>query len=266
MLSNGAVITGDAVRNGIWKFMPGRAPEKIVSSFHCHWVVAGRDGKIYAETVAESGGTWTSTHYRLSLTGGSPTRLGVGVSGDASRFAVDRSGARIFHQDGRFVRASESGMASFRGGGSLSKGEPPIGSLAALAWGPQDELYFAEESRIRAMDRTGYIRTVVLLSGRATSLLMGSRSGGRRIWGMDVSSSGDLIIADASTGQVLRFRGGQEKVVARSQDGWIATGVAASGTSIYVLETKQVGNRSLGPRVRKISADGRSVMLGTVQE
>ena len=264
VLPNGSVITGDAVRNGIWKFSPGRAPERIVSSFHCHWVVAGRDGKVYAETVAERNGTWTSTHFRLNIAGGAPTKLGQSVSGDASRFTVDSSGARIFHQDGKFLRVTATGSSPFRGGGTLVNGEQPVGSIAALAWGPQDNLYFAEETKVRVLDPSGKIRTVITLKGRVTSTLMGSRSGGRRIWGMDVSPSGDIYIADASTGQVLRTRDGRETVVTREKDGWMATGVAVSGSNVYVLETKLVGNRSLGPRVRRINPDGTALTLGTV--
>lgn len=266
VLPNGSVITGDAVRNGIWKFTPGRVPEKIVSSFHCHWVVAGQDGKVYAETVAERNGTWTSTHFRLNLAGGAPTKLGQSVSGDASRFTVDSSGARIFHQGGKFLRVSATGSSPFRGGGTLVTGEQPVGSIAALAWGPQDNLYFAEETKVRAIDPSGKIRTVITLKGRASSTLMGSRSGGRRIWGMDVSPSGDIYIADASIGQVLRIRDGRETVVTRDKDGWTATGVAVSGSNVYVLETKLVGNRSLGPRVRRVNPDGTALTLGTVVE
>lgn len=266
VLPSGSVITGDAVRNGVWKFVKGRRPEQIASSFHCHWVVAGLDGNVYAETVEERGGNWLAAHYRLDLNGRAPTRVGANLPGDTSRFAVDASGARIFRRDGRFVRTLDAGSTPFRGGGTLGKGEVPIGSIAAYAWGPEGVLYFADDSRIRSLDRSGRIKTVVSLKGNATYSLLGAPSGQRRIWGIAVSSSGDLLIADGSTGQVLRLRDGRESVVSRAQDGWMPTGIAVAGANLVVLESKLVGNRNLGPRVRMIGAEGRSEIIGTVDD
>lgn len=265
VLHDGSVVTGDAVRNGIWLFKPGKQPQRLATSFHCHWLCRGADGKLYAETVAERGGTWYASHFQVFLDGRPPQQVGNDLPGDSSCFTVDNLGRRIVWRTGKFMRPDSRGLATFRDGGSLAAGEPAIGTPSAYAWGPDERLYFSDGSRVRSISQSGEIRTIVALTGKATVPLFGGRSGERKIWGFDVAADGSIVLADASTSQVLRYSGGRLSVVFRSQDGWVATGVALRGNDVYVLETKLQGSQNLGPRVRMIDGRGKSTLLGVVR-
>lgn len=265
VLEDGSVVTGDAVRNGIWLFKPGTAPQRLATEFHCHWLFRGADGKLYAETVAERGGTWYASHYQIFVDGRPPRKLGNDLAGDSSCFTVDRSGRRIVWRTGKFVRPDSRGIATFRDGGRLAQGESPMGTPSAYAWDSTEVLYFCDGPRIRSLSLAGEIRTVLALPGRATQPTYAGRTGERKIWGFAVSDDGSLVIADASTAQVLRYAGERPSVVSRGQDGWIATGVATRGRDVYVLETKLQGSQNLGPRVRRIDSQGKSALIGVVR-
>jgi len=265
VLEDGSVLTGDAVRNGIWLFKPGKQPQRLATSFHCHWLFRGADNKLYAETVAERGGVWYASHYRIFVDGRRPQQLGNDLAGDSSCFTVDDLGRRIVWRSGKFMRPDSRAIATFRDGGMLAAGEPAIGTPSAYAWGPNEQLFFSDGARVRTISKTGEIRTVVHLTGKATNSLFAARSGERKIWGFVVADDGSLVIADASTSQVLRVSGGRTTVVSRGQEGWVATGVAVRGSDVYVLESKLQGSQNLGPRVRKIDRQGKSSLIGIVR-
>lgn len=265
VLNDGGVLTGDAVANGTWVFRPGQAPQKRTSDFHCHWLTRGLDGRIYAENQKESGGRWVAEHFLLDQGGANPTRLGSGPLHRAN-FTADRQGRLVFFEGGRLVQKEPSGaLTPFRGRGQVAKGDPPLASVSAFAWGPNDALYLASGDRVRKAGPDGVIRTVAHFAGRASLPMYGGQGGGQRVWGLAVDQDGSIYAALASSAELHRIdpSGKRRRISLGATEGWLATGVAAHEGRLYLLETKLEGGRNLGPRVRVRDTAGRWTSLGT---
>lgn len=257
------ILTGDAVGNGVWLFGTSR-PTRQLSDFHCHWITRGLDGNLYAEKQGERNGEWVVTIYRLDQQGKNPERLWTSTIAH-SVFTADRQGRLVFPDGGRLVTREASGrLAAFRGDGRPVAGEPPFDSVGALVWGPGDALYLCDGPHVRKVGSDGKARILKTFEGKPTFEMYGGRSGAR-VWGLAVDGESRVYAALTSHGQVVRIApNGQTSVAARSSDDWHATGVAVHGDTLFLLETKLEGNRNLGPRVRRIAADGRATILGTV--
>lgn len=265
-LSATAVLTGDALHNGIWRFEKGKAPVKLTGDqrFHCHWVTKGLDGRFYAETLSERNGAWTDSVFRLDSNGANPSEIAHGNEGAFGVFAVGRSG-EIVHQTRSSISAWLSGRNTpFRSSGLVASGSPALGAVNAFAWAPNDVLYLADGPHIRRIGSDGVVRLVTRIDEKSTHPLYAGQNGSIRIWGLAVSASGNLFVAIPSMGATMRIdKEGRRRIVARGSDGWQATGVAVYGETIFLLESKTQGNRNFGPRVRSIMPDGSSVILGT---
>ncbi|GMV90055.1 MAG: hypothetical protein AMXMBFR81_29850 [Chthonomonas sp.] len=257
------VLTGDAVGNGVWLFGTS-PPTRQLSDFHCHWITRGLDGNLYAEKQGARNGEWVVTIYRLDRQGKNPERLWTSTIAH-SVFTADRQGRLVFPDGGRLVTRESSGrLVAFRGDGRPVAGEPAFDHVSALVWGPGDALYLCDGPHVRKVGSDGKVRLLKTFEGKPTVEMYGGRSGAR-VWGLAVDGESRVYAALTSHGQVVRIApNGQTTVVARSVDDWHATGVAVHGDTLFLLETKLEGNRNLGPRVRRVAADGRATVLGTV--
>jgi hypothetical protein len=264
-LPDGRILTGDAVGNGVWLFQAGSSPRLILADFHCHWLTRGLDGRLYAEVQSHSAGRWISTLYRVDAAGSSPVQLRQGTLSE-SIFTADRDGSLVQAHEGRLTVRDTNGKTSpFRGDGTALAGEPPLGQVSALVWGPREVLYLCDGAYVRKVGRDGRIRLIKRFEGRATLEQFGGAGGTPRVWGLAVDSEENVYAALASHGRTVRFAvGAQEHTVASADDGWVATGVAASDRAVFLLETKLEGTRNLGPRVRRIDSSG-STVLGTAR-
>jgi len=268
VLADGRVLTGDAVGNGTWLFEAGKPPRRQVRDFHCHWLTRGQDGQLYAESQGESNGQWTVTHYRLDRDGANPVRLGSGPL-HRSNFTVDRHGHLVFAESGRLMTQDRAGgLLPWRGNGRVLAGDPPLGSVSAMAWGPRDILYLSEGPNVRKVGPDGIIRMVARFGGRPSVSMYAGQGNAQRVWGLAVDEAENVYVALASNDQVIKIEpGGKREVIDGGQrDGWIATGVATSGDRLYLLESKVEGNRNLGPRVRMRGRPSGWVVLGTVTQ
>jgi hypothetical protein len=78
----------------------------------------------------------------------------------------------------------------------------------------------------------------------------------------------NVYVADAGNRRVIKIdsTGGAE-VVSRAEAPYFPTGVAAAGGNLYVMEVGfTLPNLTSGPRLRKITADGKSTILTTIGE
>ena len=126
-------------------------------------------------------------------------------------------------------------------------------------------MYFSSGPRVWRIGTDGRLSEVAYVRERATVALYGKPRGEASIWGLAIAPNGAIYAATPSNGKVYRFEGAAEpEVVATGDDGWQATGVAEAQGHILVLESKTVGNSNFGPRVRSISPNKRSTLLGLV--
>ncbi len=75
-------------------------------------------------------------------------------------------------------------------------------------------------------------------------------------------------MADGGNRRLLKIdSAGGGEIVSRAEPPYFPTGVAAVGGNLYVLEVGfTLPNLTSGPRVRKITADGKSTILITIGE
>jgi hypothetical protein len=75
-------------------------------------------------------------------------------------------------------------------------------------------------------------------------------------------------VAATGCGSVFKVApGGRVTVLSQLPRAWSPTGVATFGSDLYVLEFERgdtEDRRAMLPRVRKISADGKTVVVATV--
>ncbi|HRK20527.1 MAG TPA: hypothetical protein PLX06_01880 [Fimbriimonadaceae bacterium] len=262
-LSARQAITGDAVGSRLLRFDQGKTPYPLSSDFHCHWVTRGLNQRLYAETLSQVRGLWTDTVYRLDLNGALPSAIASGPEGTYGIFAVGRMGEIIRLRSGQIVAESRGRSKPFRGSGRPPSGTPRIESIHAIAWGPSDDLYLADGARIRRIGADGVVRIVAEINGPVTHPLYSHKGNQPRVWSLAVDPAGRIFAAVPSNGVVLRIdRDGKRHVLSRTQEDWATTGVSLLGDTLFLLDSKTVGNRNYGPRVRTRSKDGVFGLIG----
>ncbi|MBS1713084.1 MAG: hypothetical protein JST30_01970 [Armatimonadetes bacterium] len=266
-LSATSVLTGDALHNGIWRFEAGVKPKKLVDRFHCHWVTKGLDGRLYAETLHESGGAWRSSVHRLKPDGRYDRAVTSSVDALHGVFLVDKEGSLVHQEKGVLVTDRGGRTSLFRGSGSPEGKLGALGQVRALAWGPDGDLYASDGARILKAGRDGVLRLHAQIGGTVSDKLYADDRGRPNVWSLTVGSDGSLYAAVPSIGRVVRIaRDGRQTVVSKSEGGWATTGVACHGKTVFLLESRTVGNSNEGPRVRSVGAGGTVTLVGTVAE
>ena len=143
--------------------------------------------------------------------------------------------------------------------------------LNGLAAGADGSLYYTEDDAIRRISARGEVSTVVAKPKVPTCV---SIAGSPRpmLRGLAADSNGTIYVAASGCGSLLKVSaGGQVTTVHQLQSPWTPTAVALSKDNIYVLEYLQTAasmqpeDRSAWlPRVRKITADGRSTIIASI--
>jgi hypothetical protein len=143
--------------------------------------------------------------------------------------------------------------------------------LNGIAAGPGHSIYFTENAAIRRINQQGALSTIAsnivvpdstLLPGVGPDLQPFLR-------GLDVTPEGTVYVAANGCCALLKITAdGKVTPVHRTTGRWSPTGVAVSGDSVFILEylhTPSGDRRDWIPRVTRLSPDGTSVVLSTVQ-
>jgi len=143
--------------------------------------------------------------------------------------------------------------------------------LNGLAAGTDGALYYTEDNAIRRISARGEVSTVVANPKIPTCV---SIAGSSRpmLRGLAADSHGTIYVAASGCGSLLKVSAsGQVTTVHQLQSPWTPTAVAVFGSDIYVLEYLQTAasmqpeDRSAWlPRVRKITADGRTSIIASI--
>jgi hypothetical protein len=143
----------------------------------------------------------------------------------------------------------------------------PLRDLNGVAAGPDGSLFYTEDDAIRRISRAGSVSTVLSMAS-CPSAPRTSATGGPLLRGLVVDGGGATYVAATGCGAVLKVTPrGQVSVLPQLQDAWSPTGVALFGRDLYVLEFQDAQSddrQAMLPRVRKIAADGKTVIIATV--
>jgi hypothetical protein len=150
------------------------------------------------------------------------------------------------------------------GGGDLSH-------LNGLAAGLDGALYYTEDNAIRRISARGEVSTVIANLTLPTCV---SIPGTTRpmLRGLAADSHGTIYVAASGCGSVIKVNArGHVTILHQLQSPWTPTAVALFGSDVYVLEYLQTAasmepeDRSAWlPRVRRITADGRSSIIASI--
>ena len=140
-----------------------------------------------------------------------------------------------------------------------------------LAGGADGAVYFTENNAIHRISATGQITTVSTNPRVAGCVAIPGNTpdDGLLLRGLSVDAAGMIYVAASGCGSVLRVSpDGRVTKLVQLESPWSPTAVALFGTDVYVLEylhTEVEDRRAWVPRVRRISANGNSVVIAKVE-
>jgi hypothetical protein len=149
------------------------------------------------------------------------------------------------------------------GRGNLAK----FGSVGGIAFGKDGQLYLSDGPFVRRVAMDGTVTTLAndLLSRTSEDRprLFAGRYGS--LAGLATDDAGNVYVADSGNRRLLKVtKEGKAEVVFRSDPPYFPTGVATSGSNVYVLEVGlTLPNTSSGPRIQRIEND-KATILATV--
>jgi DNA-binding beta-propeller fold protein YncE len=249
--------------SGLWKIdMRGKLTK--LSELRPHWLAIDANDR-FANTPLPTGALG-----EISRVGNSPTLL---LSTDWP-IAIGQDG-NLYYQSGRpgdlrLMRMTPSGTTSvFARLPTTVKGEP-LPHISGIVAGPDGFLYYTEDTAIRRITPRGRISTVATVRALVNGPSIPATDQHPYLRGFAVDARGGMYVADAGDARVLKITAkGKVTTLLQTESPWAPTGIALFGNNVYVLEylhTARDERRDWLPRVRKIAADGTSVIIATVDQ
>jgi hypothetical protein len=250
--------TGD----GLWKIDTHGALIRVGGN-RFHWMTLDQEN-VFAKVTLPRDVTRVNTSPTLLIASDYP--IATGRDGNLYYPSVGANG-RV-----QIMRMLPSGQTSLLATlpATAANGEP-LKWLNGLTGGADGNLYFTENKSIRRVTMQGQVATVVkdVRVPGCVSIPGNSSSGGPFLRGLSVDAAGVIYVAASGCGSALRITpDGRITKLVQLESPWSPTAVAHFGNDVYVLEylhTEVEDRRAWVPRVRKVSADGKSVVIATVR-
>ncbi len=251
--------------SGLWK-IDSRGTLSHLSPLRNHWLaIDAGDGFTQARLPTDPGRDWV-----ITAAGSNPTLListdfplVVGQDGKLYYPSVRETNVRILRADPRGGTSAFVTLPRSVAGAALSW-------INGLATGPDSSIYYTENNAVRRIARDGRvstIATVTALTGRAATPGVEERP---YLRGLKVDANGVVYVADAADARVLKITpDGKVTTIVQLESPWAPTDVAVFGDIVYVLEfTHDAGDdrTTWMPRIRKITPDGRSTIIVTIDQ
>jgi DNA-binding beta-propeller fold protein YncE len=170
----------------------------------------------------------------------------------------------------RILRTGPGGRATVIATLPRTAGGQPVSWINGITTTPDGSIYYTEDAaikRITPQGRISTVATVAALEGRPQVPGSDSRP---YLRGLKLDDKGAIYVADAADGRVLKITpDGKTATILQLESPWAPTDVAVFGDVVYVLEfSHDAGDDRLTwmPRVRKITPDGRSAVILTVDQ
>jgi hypothetical protein len=243
--------------SGLWKIDTRGVLVKVTAP-RFHWMTLDADDRFAsARLPSGSAGDITRVGSAPTLLLASDFPLAIGRDGNLYYPSRHSGGAGL-----DLLRAEPAGRNSILASLSL----PHLNGLAAAADG---SLYYTENRAIRRVNPKGEVSTVVAhVALSACARIPGNDPNAPQLRGLAVDSGGTVFVAASGCGSVLKVTpDGRVSTVLQLDGPWSPTAVALFHGEIYVLEylhTAVEDRLQWLPRVRRISADGKNVVIASV--
>jgi len=253
-----------------------------VSGRHAHELAIDEQDNIYGADISYVSQKWIGDiwkmspdgkfEYLLEPTDRPPRAMSIWRDREGNNYVIDQNNHTKTQTlllrrapDGKVTTLAGGAYGHADGNGSAAK----FSSVGGVAFGPDGSLYLADGASVRKVGMDGTVVTLakgldVRTSEDKPTLFAGSYGS---LAGVAVDAAGNVYVADAGNRRLFKInREGKTEVLLRTDPPYFPNGVVAGpGGDIYVLEVGFTlpGSWS-GPRVRKITADGKSEILATV--
>jgi sugar lactone lactonase YvrE len=251
--------------SGLWKIDTHGALSHL-SPLKNHWLALDtNNGFAGGRLPTDPRGDWV-----ITKVGSNPTLL---ISTDFP-IAIGEEG-NLYYPSGRsgalqINRAMPSGEAAVLATLPVSVTGQPLPHINGIAAGPDCSLYYSEDSAIRRITAEGQISIVA----RVHALRRGPSIPGTNqhpyLRGLAVDARGVMYVADNGDARVLKITPeGEMTTLVQLKSPWSPTGVALFGRDVYVMEFLHTAGDDRAawlPRVRKITPDGKSKIIATLEQ
>lgn len=232
---DGTLYFIDPFQNVVWRLANGGQPMPFVTGTSGRFLLVDDDGNVYGTHVQ---GRRNVLVWRAD------------ANGRMARVGRARSAAEAR----RLMVAAWSGD---------NPAPPAAWQPEGMTRLPGGELVITSGPAVRKVGLDGRVTTLAdgghLLEPRTTLLgrLLGDPPA--HLTGVAAAADGDVYVANAAAGTVVRVsRGGEVENAYTSDEGWRPSGVATVAGSVFVLES------GAGVRVRLLEADGASRVVASV--
>jgi sugar lactone lactonase YvrE len=253
--------------SGLWQIdTQGKVTHLSDTKFH--WLAIDADNVFAGGRLPSSAGS--GLDWEIVKVGTDPAIL---LASDWP-IAIGHDG-NLYYQSGppghlRIMRSSPSGTTTvFATLPAMTSGEP-LPHVSGLTAGPGGSLYYTEHNAIRRITSRGLVGTVVTVPAKIGGPSIPGTPQHPYLREIVVDTDGTMYVADNGDARVLKITPrGTITTLVQTQSPWSPTGVALFGGNVYVLEylhTERDVRRDWLPRVRKITPDGKSTIIVTVDQ
>ncbi len=251
--------------SGVWKIdLHGKLTHLPGPMFH--WLTIDADDRFRAVRLpAGARGDITRVGATPTLLVASDFPLALGSNGNLY-YPASAAGAGL-----QLVELTPAGRTTVLTNLVAATGGGALNHLNGLTAGPEGSLYYSEDNALRRVSARGQVSTVI---ANLTLPTCGSIPGTGRpfLRGLAADTHGTIYVAASGCGSVLKVTAqGQVTTLLQLQSPWTPTAVALFGSDIYVLEYLQTAasmapedRRAWLPRVRKITADGHTSIIASI--
>ncbi len=248
-----------------------------VTGRHVHELTLDEAGNLYGADISYRAPEWISAVWRITPTGAfsyliTPTTnppRGLSLIRDraSNTYFVEPNTAA--QNSVTLLRRTPDGRISTLAGGRTGQADgqgaqAQFRALSYMTLAPDGALYMIDGGALRRVTLDGAVSTIArdLDKHAPEEKATGETYGG--FMGLCVDAQGRVFVTDYPNRRVLQAqRDGRVSTALRARAPWAPAGVAVGrGGELYVLEIGFVPPRTyVGPRVRRLLADGRSDVL-----
>lgn len=253
-----------------------------VSGRHVHELTIDEEDNIYGADISYDPSTnpprWISSVWKMTPAGvityivaptdHPPKGASIWRDRQGNTYLVDQDNHK--KRETFLLKRTPDGQAARFAGGAYGqmdgRGEQArFSSIGGLAFGPDGSLYLADGGSLRKVLMDGTVKTLARdldVRGSGDDPL-----GYGSLFGVAVDEQENIYVADFGNRRVLKVAAdGKVSTLVRPERPWSPTGIALAPTGdIYILEPAlSVVNGWSGPRVRKLSPDGKISVVAVV--
>jgi sugar lactone lactonase YvrE len=251
--------------SGLWK-IDTRGGLSHLSPLRNHWLaIDANDGFTQARLPTDPGRDWVITAVASNPTLLISTDFSLVVGQDGNLYYPSARETNV-----RILRKSPTGGTSTFVTLPRSVAGAALGWINGLATGPDGSIYYTEDNAVRKITRNGRVSTVATVTALTDRPAIPGAEDRPYLRGLKVDPRGVVYVADAADARVFKITpDGKATTILQLESPWAPTDVALFGDILYVLEfTHDAGDdrTTWMPRIRKITPDGRSAIILTVDQ